>query len=71
MLDITRLETEVDYDIVSIYDGEESGDNYLMAELSGLLRDQQQTLLERNAALRSRLEALLEKVRVLESEVEA
>lgn len=35
------------------------------------LRDQQQTLLERNAALRSRLESLLEKVRVLESETEA
>lgn len=34
------------------------------------LRDQQQTLLERNAALRGRLEALLEKVRVLESEIE-
>ena len=46
VLDITRLETEVDYDIVSIYDGEESGDNYLMAELSGLLRDQQQTNFE-------------------------
>lgn len=35
------------------------------------LRDQQQTLLERNAALRTRLEALLEKVRVLEAETEA